>query len=116
MIHIFDGHGIMEKDNSDTFDRYGGHHCKETGIFRDNGRFASPAGTPFPQRSLPPVFENLPLIEYEVIRPIPDVRTGRASPWFDQPGGGTQFLFPAGITDLIRMGFIRRKQVVHGQL
>lgn len=61
------------------------------------GRFLSPAGTPFPQRALPP--SNLDTLSnafpfgyhlYEVESPIP-VQQGAIRPWFDQPGLGLQY-------------------------
>ncbi|MDR2088480.1 MAG: TNT domain-containing protein [Clostridiales Family XIII bacterium] len=58
-------------------DRYGG----------ETGKFVSPQGTPYANRSLPPSSDARPYNAYEVVKPI-DVKSGKISPWFDQPGGG----------------------------
>jgi hypothetical protein len=70
------------------------------------GKFAAPEGTPYGQRALPPNSENSPYNSYEVIKPF-DVASGITSPWFDQPGGGTQYQLPMAINDLIKQGYIR---------
>ncbi|MGM1064895.1 TNT domain-containing protein [Saccharothrix sp. Mg75] len=72
-------------------DRFGGQ----------SGRFLSPTGTPFAQRSLPP--QSLNTCEYEkgtwmpygyyrykILKEFP-VLSGTAAKWFGQPGGGTQY-------------------------
>lgn len=88
---------IRELQPGAVFDRFGG-----TG-----GHFASPPGTPFPQRSLPNSSLDGPLNTYEVVRPLPGVVTGKAAPWFDQPGGGGQYKLPMSIEYLLENGFIR---------
>ena len=77
-------------------DRYGEAH----------GRYAAPEGTPYEQRALAPGSENSPYYAYEVIRPF-SVKAGITAPWFDQPGGGTQYYLPMSIRELIRQGYIR---------
>jgi hypothetical protein len=73
----------------------------------EGGRFLAPAGTPFEARAMPPSSRDRPLTKYEVLRPLP-VDAGPAASWFDQPGGGTQFLTDRSVSDLIRDGYIRR--------
>jgi filamentous hemagglutinin len=52
----------------------------------DTGKFVSPEGTPFDQRALPNSTLDKPHTRYEVVKPIPDVDSGKAAPWFDKPG------------------------------
>ncbi len=78
-------------------DRYGG----------DTGKFVSPQGTPYANRSLPPGSDARPYSAYEVVKPI-DVQSGKIAPWFDQPGGGTQYQFTQSIENLIQSGYLRR--------
>ncbi|WP_082392539.1 TNT domain-containing protein [Aliiroseovarius crassostreae] len=66
----------------------------------------APSGVPFEQRSLPASSVNRPYQEYEVLKPIPNVNSGTAAPWFGQPGSGTQYQLPISIDDLIQQGFI----------
>lgn len=78
-------------------DRYGSEY----------GSFVSPKGTPFEMRALPPEAKQKPYSVYEVIKPI-DATSGKAAPWFGQPGMGTQYEFNKSIKDLINEGVIRR--------
>ena len=61
-------------------DRFGG----------ESGSFLSPEGTPFAERALPSGSFRSEYHQYEVVKPLP-VESGTAKPWFDHPGGGTQF-------------------------
>jgi hypothetical protein len=70
------------------------------------GSFVSPEGTSFGARALPPGWEHKPYNSYEVIKPF-DVNSGTTAPWFDQPGGGTQYQLPMNINDLLKQGYIR---------
>ena len=71
------------------------------------GYYASPPNTPFPQKLLQPERINDPVTIYEVVKSIPDVRTGPALPWFGQPGGGMQYYFgERSIADLLNDNFI----------
>ena len=42
---------------------------------------------------------------YNVLKQI-QVQSGTAMPWFDQPGGGTQFLLPDSISNLQKDGYL----------
>lgn len=102
----FDGTpSITELQPGQRFDRYGGSFKGEN--FVDPGTFVSPSGVPFEQRALPPSSVTRPYQEYEVIRAIPNVSSGRALPWFGQPGGGVQHQLPMSIDDLVKQGFVR---------
>lgn len=52
----------------------------------------APAGTPIEMRAILPTTPDA-LRSYEVVKPLP-VLSGNASPWFDQVGGGMQFVSP----------------------
>ena len=44
---------------------------------------------------------------FEVVKPIP-VTAGEILPWFDEVGGGVQYLLPETVDDLLDAGIIRR--------
>ncbi|MCM6773697.1 TNT domain-containing protein [Nocardia sp. CDC159] len=86
------------------------------------GRFLAPVGDRFAARALPPQNLNTPQGAsqsnyhlYCVLRQF-DVDAGPIAPWFEQPGGGTQFvLMPAylpeagaalSVTWLLRNGYL----------
>ncbi|KQB98480.1 hypothetical protein AL073_01265 [Loktanella sp. 1ANDIMAR09] len=98
---------IRELQPGQTFDRYG-WRIDENGNFSDRGAFVVPDNVPFDQRLLPDSSLNAPYNQYEVLRPIPQVNSGTAAPWFGRPGGGTQYQLPMSIDALIDQGFIRR--------
>ncbi|TWP44909.1 DUF4237 domain-containing protein [Lentzea tibetensis] len=67
------------------------------------GNLAYVAGTPFPERSLVPSWVKRPYRVYRLRRPV-EVLTGVAVPWFEQPGGGTAYLFPKSLEDMVADG------------
>ncbi|MFD7653119.1 glycohydrolase toxin TNT-related protein [Actinosynnema sp. NPDC059797] len=69
------------------------------------GNLVYAAGTPFPQRSLVPSWVNRPYRVYRLRRPV-EVLTGVAVPWFEQPGGGTAYLLPKAVDDMIADGVL----------
>lgn len=73
----------------------------------DYGSFVAPYGTEYEKRSLPPGTENSQYSVFEVIKPI-NVQAGETAPWFDEPGGGTQYKLPLSVDDLIDDGYLRR--------
>lgn len=81
----------------DRVDRYGS----------DYGTFLSPVGVPYEQRSLAPGTELKPYSVFEVMKPI-EVKSGKIATWFNQPGGGIQYIVPDIIDELIDKGFLRR--------
>jgi filamentous hemagglutinin len=89
-----------------TFDRYGGRF-DEKGNFTDQGKFVAPIDVPFDQRALPDSSLKSPYRQYEVLKPIPEVNSGSAAPWFGKPGMGTQYQLPMSIDELVKEGFIR---------
>ena len=88
------------------FSRYGGF-VDEGGAFNDFGNFVAPVEVPFGMRALPESSLAKPLSTYEVVKPVPDVLTGKAAPWFNQIGQGTQHQLPMPIQDLIDQGYIK---------
>lgn len=68
-----------------------------------NGNVLYTARTPYTHRSLPPQWSNRTYATYRVQRPIQALR-GTAVPWFEQPGGGTAFVLPGPVADLLSDG------------
>ena len=92
--------GVYENEviqPGEIIDRYGSN---------GTGQYFSPGGTSFEERALPPFMEEQPYTKYEVIRQIP-VKSGETATWFDQPGGGTQYLTDMTVDELILNGYIR---------
>ncbi|HEX6341449.1 TNT domain-containing protein [Umezawaea sp.] len=67
------------------------------------GNLVYAAGTPFEERSLVPSWINRAYRVYRLRRPV-EVLTGVAVPWFEQPGGGTAYLFPTSVEDMVADG------------
>ncbi|KAF2116577.1 hypothetical protein BDV96DRAFT_491269, partial [Lophiotrema nucula] len=80
---------------------------------RPSGSFVAPAGSPYMQRALPPI--NLDYDPnatmtipynyhiYTVVKPI-SVTGGPVTPWFSQPGFGTQFELDGTVQDYLDIG------------
>lgn len=73
----------------------------------EGGTFASPKGTPYANRALHPSSASKPYNVYEVVKPL-DVNTGRAAPWFGEPGLGIQHELPSSVGTLIEQGILKR--------
>jgi hypothetical protein len=71
----------------------------------DTGNFFSPDGTPFEARALPKSSKAPQPKRYRVLKPLP-VKQGKATPWFDQPGMGTQFKTDMTVDELKRLEYI----------
>ncbi|GGM59082.1 hypothetical protein GCM10012275_32760 [Longimycelium tulufanense] len=69
----------------------------------DDGNVVYAAGTPFAMRSLPPDWFGLPYHAYRLLRPV-EVLSGTAIPWFGQPGGGTAYVLPVALNELVMDG------------
>lgn len=76
-------------------------------IGSDRGTYVAPPGTPPEQLSLCPGTDTSVYSEYKVVKPIPDVKQATVAPWFDQPGGGTQYKLPESIKDLVLKGYMQ---------
>jgi hypothetical protein len=73
----------------------------------DGGRYTSPEGTPFGERSLHPSQINDTYSRFEVLKPI-NVEAGRITPYYFQRGGGIQFKTNESIKFLIKKGYLKK--------
>lgn len=71
------------------------------------GEFLADAGTPFKDRALPASSAKKKLTEYEIVKPIEDVRSGPAVAWFGQPGTGTQHQLPSSVQQYLDSGHLK---------
>jgi hypothetical protein len=92
-LTLFRGKRLVELEPGTEIDRFGD----------DEGNLMYAVGTPFKERSLVPEWVDRPYRVYRVRQPL-QVLTGAAIPWFDQPGGGTAYLLPDAIGELVAMG------------
>ncbi|HWD06645.1 MAG TPA: glycohydrolase toxin TNT-related protein [Amycolatopsis sp.] len=92
-LTLFRGKEMRELPAGSELDRFGG----------PNGNLTYAAGTPFEERSLVPEWVNRPYHVYRVQRPL-ETLAGVAIPWFNQPGGGSAYLLPASIDELVAEG------------
>ncbi len=76
----------------------------------DGGNFLSPKGSRFNARALPYVCANERYSAFRVMTALP-VWIGRASAWFNVPGGATQVQTDATVQQLLDDGVLER---VHG--
>lgn len=81
----------------EKIDRYG----------TDYGSFASPEGISYGQRALAPGTDLKPYSVFEVLKPM-KVKAGEIAPWFNETGGGIQYVLPDIIDELLDAGIIRR--------
>ena len=59
-------------------------------------------------RALPPGTDlSKPLSVYQVVKPINNVPSGPAAPWFGELGTGIQHELPLTIQDYIEQGYIK---------
>ena len=70
------------------------------------GYYTSPFGTPYSERSLAPNTDKRPYTVYEVVKPI-QVEGGKIAPWFDEPGGGIQYIMPESLDQLVKEGILK---------
>ena len=73
----------------------------------DFGSFTSPEGIPYEMRAVAPGTDLKPYSVFEVVEPI-NVKAGDIAPWFDEPGGGIQYLLPDTVDELLDAGILRR--------
>jgi len=86
----------LEKDQVIT--RYGS----------ERGKYTSPEGTSFTERSLSPEYnvKEIQLNSYKVVKPIPNVESSTIKPYYFQKGMGTQYKLPYNIEYLRTNGYI----------
>jgi hypothetical protein len=70
------------------------------------GRYVSPEGVPFGQRSIPYCPSDYAYRNFEIQKPL-TVEAGQAVPWFGQPGLGEQYFLPSPIGSLIEQGYVK---------
>jgi RHS repeat-associated protein len=95
---------LTELKTGMAIDRFGGFY--QNAKFVDYGSYVSPAGASFNARSLPLVKQNGPYTVYKVLKPF-NVEGGVIEPWFGQPGGGTQYLLPNSVENLVQQGYLK---------
>jgi hypothetical protein len=94
-LTLFRGKRMVELPDGTEIDRFGD----------PDGNLTYVIGTPFESRSLVPEWVNKEYHSYRVQRPL-EVLTGTAIPWFEQPGGGTAYLLPHAVEDLLEDGYL----------
>ena len=70
------------------------------------GRFLAPADASYMGRAVPYDRLKMPYYRYEVVRPL-RVVSGKAAPWFDQPGDGMQYKTGQPIQVLVDKGYLK---------
>ena len=73
----------------------------------DFGSFTSPEGIPYEMRAVAPGTDLKPYSVFEVVESI-NVKAGKIASWFDEPGGGVQYLLPDTVDELLDAGVLRR--------
>ena len=79
----------------DVIDRFG----------RESGSFFSPKGESFDARSVPYVCRQMDYRIYQVRKPL-TVKAGKATPWFDEPGGAEQYETTEPASKLLADGYL----------
>ena len=92
-LTLFRGKRLAELPVGIEIDRFG----------HPDGNLVYAAGTPFARRSLVPEWVNRPYQVYRV-QLATTALAGVAVPWFGQPGGGTAYMLPRSIEDLLADG------------
>lgn len=92
----FAGPAVLEQLQAGTLiDRFGSPY----------GTFFSPVGASYRSRALPYVCESKAYTVYRLDVPL-RVQAGKAAPWFNEPGGATQFMTYVTAADLAANGLI----------
>ena len=84
-------------DVGKMIDRYG----------NPRGSFTSPAGVPYGQRALPYIENPNAYHQYEVLKPIGNVKMGEIAPAFNQTGGGVQYELPNSVEFYKKNGYLK---------
>jgi hypothetical protein len=92
-LTLFRGKELSQLPVGSELDRFGD----------SQGNLTYVAGTPFQERSLVPEWIDRPYHVYRVQRPL-EALAGIAIPWFNQPGGGSAYLLPGSIEELVARG------------
>lgn len=73
----------------------------------ESGNYLAPVGTAPETLSLRPGTTSQPYTVYQVVKPLP-AAVGPASPWFAQPGLGTQVMLPMSVNEAVNQGYLAR--------
>ncbi|GAB2758374.1 hypothetical protein GCM10027174_38310 [Salinifilum aidingensis] len=68
-------------------------------------RLVFAAGTPFAERAQPPEYRGRSYRRFRVRLAVPVVRE-EAQAWFGQPGGGTRYVLPRSVVELVASGHL----------
>ncbi|MFR8177395.1 MAG: TNT domain-containing protein [Christensenellales bacterium] len=103
--------GSIQWPSNDGFDGSSKQITLEPGMRIDRygegtGYYTSPFGTPYSERSLAPNTDKRPYTVYEVVKPI-QVEGGKIAPWFDEPGGGIQYIMPESLDQLVKESILK---------
>ena len=74
----------------------------------EDGYYTTPINTPYEERSCAPGSKDKPYCQYVVTKPIEGVEQSVTAAWFDEPGGGLQYLMPESVGDLVQEGYLER--------
>lgn len=86
---------ILEKGV--LIDRYGS----------DYGTYVCPCGISYEERSCAPGTKEKPYSVFTVEKAFA-VQAGEIAPWFDEPGGGEQYILPESVMTMIEDGYLSR--------
>jgi hypothetical protein len=92
-LTLFRGKRMLELAPGTEIDRFG----------NPDGNLTYAAGTPFTERSLVPDWIERPYHTYRLERPT-QALAGEAIPWFEQAGGGTAYVLPDAVEELLADG------------
>ena len=71
------------------------------------GKYTSPLGVPYENRSLPYIENPYAYHKYQVLKKIDNVTVSEIAPAFGQVGGGIQYELPYNIKKLKNLGYIK---------
>lgn len=95
---------ITKLEVGKIIDRYGGEI--KNGKFTDKGKFVAENGSSFESRALPDNYRSAPYKKYKVLKEIPNVKIGKAIPWYGKSGKAIQYKFSVDIDFLIENKFL----------
>lgn len=72
-----------------------------------NGVYLAPAGTPYDARAVPYDRTKMEYRRYRVMKPLA-VKAGPIAAWFDQRGGGIQYVTAKPVRVLVEEGYLRQ--------
>jgi len=93
----------IKPEENKIIDRYGSNW----------GVYFGEDGTPYEQRALSPVTDPNQYNRYQVCKELP-VKKGEIAPWFDEPGGGTQYQLDPAFVDEIKKKLHKDEPLIDG--